>query len=103
MIKTLLLIFVLSLAFFMAFIPHISYAYPLHFDEWDHLTYAKTISPTGTISFPDPFYGEGTVGPASNVWLGYHLLVAVVQQSSGIDWLVLWRFGSSVIFMLTVL
>jgi hypothetical protein len=35
MIKTLLL---LLLAGFMAFIPYIGYAYPLHVDECTHLT-----------------------------------------------------------------
>jgi len=102
MIKTLLLILILLLAGFTAFIPHIGYAYPLHVDEWMHLTYAKTIAQTGAISFPDPFTGEGTVGPGTNVWLGYHIIMATVQKVSGIDWLVLWRFGPSVIFMLTV-
>jgi hypothetical protein len=33
MLKTLLLFLILLLAFFMAFIPHIGYAYPLHVDE----------------------------------------------------------------------
>ena len=103
MTKTLWLILILLLAGFMAFIPHIGYAYPLHVDEWMHLTYAKTIAQTGAISFPDPFTCEGTVGPGSNVWLGYHILMAIVQRVSGIDWLALWRFGPSVIFMLTVL
>jgi hypothetical protein len=55
MLKTLLLILILFLAGFMAFIPHIGYAYALHVDEWMHLTYAKTIAQTGAISFPDPF------------------------------------------------
>ena len=44
MTKTLLL-----LAFLMAFIPYIGYAYPLHVDEWTHLTYAKTIAQTDAI------------------------------------------------------
>ena len=102
MVKILLLILILLLAGVMAFIPHIGYAYPLHVDEWTHLTYAKTIAQTGAISFPDPFTGEGTAGPGSNVWLGYHVLMAIIQKVSGIDWLVLWRYGPSVIFMLTV-
>jgi len=66
MTKTLLLLLILLLAGFLAFIPHIGYAYPLHVDEWMHLTYAKTISETGAISFPDPFTGEGIVGPTGN-------------------------------------
>jgi len=59
MTKTLSLILILLLAGFMAFIPHIGYAYPLHLDEWTHLTYAKTIGRTGTITFPDPFTRAG--------------------------------------------
>ncbi len=46
MLKTLLLLLLL-LAGFMSFIPHIGYAYPLHVDEWMHLTYARTIARTG--------------------------------------------------------
>jgi hypothetical protein len=103
MIRTLLLILILLLAFFVAFIPHIGYLYPLHVDEWMHFTYAKIIAQTGSVSFPDPFTGEGTIGPGSNVWMGYHILMAMVQQITGIDWLLLWRFGPSAIFMLTVL
>jgi hypothetical protein len=55
MTKTILLLLILLLAGFVAFIPHIGYAYPLHVDEWMHLTYAKTITQTSTISFPNPF------------------------------------------------
>jgi hypothetical protein len=52
MLKTLLLILILTPAGFMIFIPHIGYAYPLHVDEWMQLTCAKTIGQTqsGAIS-----------------------------------------------------
>lgn len=104
MTKTLLLILILFLAGFMAFIPHIGYTYPLHADEWTHLTYAKTIAYTGAITFLDPFTGLGTSAPGiDNVWVGYHVLLAVFQEVTGIDWLLLFRFGPSLIFMLTVL
>jgi hypothetical protein len=104
MLKTLLLLLILLLAGFMAFIPHIAYAYPLHVDEWTHLTYTKTISQTGAVTFPDPFTGEGTSAPGiDNVWVGYHVLLAVFQEVTGIDWLLLFRFGPSIVFMLTVL
>ncbi len=104
MTKTLLLILVLLLAFFMAFIPHIGYSFPLHLDEWTHLVYSKAIQQTGAITFPNPFVADdiSEVG-SDNVWVGYHILLAVSQKVTGIDWLVLWRFGPSVIFMLTVL
>lgn len=104
MTKTLLLLLILLLAGFMAFIPHIGYAYPLHVDEWTHLTYAKTVAGTGSIIFPDPFTGQATSGtPGNNVALGFYLLWAIVQQVSGIDWMLIFRFGPSLIFMLTVL
>jgi hypothetical protein len=51
MTKTLLLILILMLAFFMALIPHIGCAYPSHVDEWTHLTYARTIAQGGAIRF----------------------------------------------------
>ena len=57
MTKTLLLILILLPAGFMAFSPHIGYAYPLHVDEWTHLTYAKNIARTGAISFPNQYSG----------------------------------------------
>ena len=104
MTKTLLLLLILLLAFFMALIPHIGYAYPLHVDEWTHLTYAKTVVGIGSMTFPDPFTGRGPIGlPGNNVALGFYILWAIFQQVSGIDWLLLWRFGPAVIFMLTVL
>jgi len=64
MTKTLLLLLILLLAFFMAFIPHIGYAYPLHVDEWSQLTYCRVAAETGHIAFEDPFiseYGGGRV------------------------------------------
>jgi len=104
MTKTLLLLIILLLAGFVAFIPHIGYAYPMHLDEWTHLTYAKTITQTGYITFSDPFTGEGTSAPGSdNVWIGYHVLLAVFREVTGIDWLLLIRFGPALVFMLTVL
>jgi len=49
MAKTLLLLLILLLAFFMSFIPHTGYAYPLHVDERMLLTDAKTIAQMGAI------------------------------------------------------
>jgi hypothetical protein len=49
MTKTLLLILILFLAFFMAFNPHIGYAYPVHLDEWMHHTHARTIAQAGAV------------------------------------------------------
>lgn len=42
-IKTyhLVLVPILALAFYMSFIPHLNYPYPLHLDEWLHLSYSN--------------------------------------------------------------
>ncbi len=95
--------FILLLAFYMAFIPHIGYAYPLHGDEWMHMTYAETVAQTGSITFPDPFTGQGEVGVGSNLWVGFHIFWAMFQQVSGIPWIELFRYFPSIIFMFTVL
>ncbi|MCX6004915.1 MAG: hypothetical protein NT082_04510, partial [Chloroflexi bacterium] len=101
--NSVLLVFILLLAFYMANIPHIGYAYPLHVDEWMHMTYAETIVQTGSITFPDPFTGQGEVGVGSNLWVGFHIFWAVFQQVSGIPWIPLFRYFPAIIFMLTVL
>jgi hypothetical protein len=103
MLKTLLLILILLLAFFMAFIPHIGYAYPLHLDEWLHLAHTNALIEAGSITYPDPFYGKEITGLLSSQEVNYHLLLASLSEVSGIDWLVLFRFGPSLVLMLTVL
>ena len=97
------LLLILALAFCMAFIPHIGYAYPLHVDEWMHMTYAETIAGTGAITFPDPFTGLTYINLGDNLWVGYHILWAMLQQVSGIPWIPLFRYFPSIIFMITVL
>ncbi len=101
--RIIILIPILALAFFMAFIPHLGYAYPVHVDEWMHLTYSETIVQAGSTTFPDPFTGQGTIGVGSNAWVGFHILWAIVQQVSGISWLPLFRYFPALIFLLTVL
>ncbi len=97
------LLLILALAFCVAFIPHIGYAYPLHADEWMHMTYAETIAQTGSITFPDPFMGQTNINLGDNLWVGHHILWAMFQQVSGIPWIPLFRYFPSIIFMITVL
>jgi hypothetical protein len=97
------LLLILALAFSMAFIPHIGYAYPLHVDEWMHMTYAETIAQTGSITGPDPFTGMTNINLGDNLWVGFHILWAMFQQISGIDWIILFRYFPSIIFILTIL
>ncbi|MGA2158538.1 MAG: hypothetical protein ABSG90_04905 [Dehalococcoidia bacterium] len=103
MFKVFGLLLILALAFCMSFIPHIGYAYPLHVDEWMHMTYAETIAQTGSITFPDPFTGLTNINLGDNLWVGFHILWAMFQQVSGIDWIILFRYFPSIIFMITVL
>ena len=101
--NSVLLVFILLLAIYMAFIPHMGYAYPFHGDEWMHMAYAETVAQTGAITFPDPFTGLGEVGLGSNLWVGFHIFWAIFQQVSGIPWIGLFRYFPAVIFMFTVL
>ncbi len=34
---------ILALAFYIAFIPHLNYPYPVHIDEWVHLAWSKAM------------------------------------------------------------
>jgi len=103
MTKTLLLILILLLAFFMAFIPHIDYAYPLHLDEWIHLAHSKAVVETGSITYADPLSGKEVAGLLSSQEVNYHLWLGMLQQVGGMDWLLLFHFGAALVFMLTVL
>lgn len=94
---------ILGLAFYVAFIPHQNYPYPLHVDEWLHLAYSEAMLRAGSTTFTDPFSGQGVLGFSSNLEAGFHLFWGVFQGISGISWLAIFRYFPSVIFMLTVL
>ena len=93
----------LGLAFYIAFIPHQNYPYPVHVDEWVHLAYSKAMLGAGSTTFTEPFYGESTIGLSSNLEAGFHLFWGVFQGISGISWLTIFRYFPSFIFMITVL
>ena len=89
----LMLLPILGLAFYIAFIPHLDYQYALHVDEWIHLVRSKTIMGAGSTTYPGLFLLE----------VGFHLFWGVFQYLSGISWMVIFRYFPSVIFMFTVL
>ncbi len=99
----LMLLPILGLAFYMAFIPHQNYPYPVHIDEWVHLTYSKAMLHESSTTFIDPFLGQSTIGLSSNLEAGFHLFWGVFQQLSGISWMVIFRYFPSIIFMITIL
>ena len=49
---------IMALAFYIAFIPHQGYPYPIHVDEWVHLAFSKAMVQAGSTTFVDPFFGQ---------------------------------------------
>ena len=96
------LIPVLALAFYIGFIPHQEYPYPVHLDEWNNYAYSQAIITSHSISFPDPWAGGGVL-LYPNPEVGYNVFWSVLHMISGIPLLTIFRFFPSIMFMLTVL
>ncbi len=94
---------VLALAFYVAFIPHQGYPFPVHIDDWIHLAHSEAILKAGSTTYIEPFLGETTMGLSSNLELGFQLFFGVFQRISGISWFTIFRYFPSLILMLTVL
>jgi hypothetical protein len=94
---------VMALAFYLAFIPHQAYPYPVHIDDWVHLANAEAIMKAGSVAYTEPFFGRGMVGLGSNLELGFQLFWGVFQSISGIDWMTIFRFFPPVLLAVTVL
>lgn len=100
--KDLLLVPVLGLAFYMAFIPNLGYQFPVHVDEWLHIVHANSLMAAGSVHYADPFYGVGTGGIVGAFEAGFHALTGIFQRLSGLSWETIVRFGPGVIFMFTI-
>jgi len=94
---------ILGLAFYIAFIPHVNYSYPVHIDEWVHMAHANAIMGAASTTYTDPFSGQISYSLASNLEAGFQMFWGVFQRISGISWLVIFRYFPGVIFMITVL
>ena len=101
--STYLLLPIIALAFYLAFIPHQGYPYPVHIDSWVHLAYSEAMLQAGSTTFPEPFFGKPTISLGSNLEAGFHLFWGVFHQISGISWLTIFRYFPSIIFVITVL
>ena len=100
----LILVPILGLAFYMAFIPHANYSYPLHVDEWAHLAYSKATLQASSTTYVDPWLGQSTVGLQSpDLEAGFHVFWGVFHQISGISWLTIFRYFPGIVFILIVL
>ncbi len=100
--STWLLLPVLLLAFYVAFIPHLDYAFPVHLDEWIHMANAEAIMQYGSTTYPNPL-GSNMQTISTNLELGFQLFWGVFQQISGIPWPDIVRFFPSVILVFTAL
>ena len=82
---------ILAFAFFMAFIPHLTYAYPLHVDEWYHFGRSQALTQAQTITLPDSYEN------------GFFLFISNIKLFTGLSWVNVFLFFPGIIFMLTVL
>jgi hypothetical protein len=97
------LILILGLAFYLAFIPHQSYPYPVHVDEWAHLSYANEIIKEGkAFGLSNPYNGGAPIIDQLGE-VGFQTFLAVFHLTSDIDWLTIFKYLPSIIFMLTIL
>jgi hypothetical protein len=99
----LLLLPVMALAFFIAFIPNLHYPYPVHIDEWVHVAHTDALLQAGGLNYHDPFSGLGTAGLVGVLESGFHVLFGVFYKISGLSWLTIVRYMPSVVFMITTL
>ncbi|MBA7477562.1 hypothetical protein ES707_12973 [subsurface metagenome] len=84
---------ILVLAFYIAFIPHLNYPYPLHVDEWVHIARTNALMHPGSVNYPGSFLLEA----------GFHIFLGTFQNISGISWMTIFRYSPSIIFVITVL
>ncbi|MDP3955189.1 MAG: hypothetical protein Q8Q15_02395, partial [bacterium] len=99
----LILLPILGLAFYLAFIPHRDYPYPLHVDEWVHLARSAAMLQAGDTTFLDPFFGQATMNLSSNLEAGFQLFWSIFQSISGISWMTIFRYFPAIIFVISVL
>ena len=90
LIRVILLVAIIALAFFMALYPRLDYPYPLHVDEWMHLGHTTQILNTGSLDYPHPFRG-GQLEVWGHPETGYYLWFGTSLLATGSPWLLLAR------------
>lgn len=94
----LILLLIIILAFYIAYIPHFNYTYPIHLDEWLALGSSQTMLDEGHF-----IMGSGQMGSGRYLEAGFHLFWGIFHQISGIPWMDIFRFFPGIIFIITVL
>ena len=102
-ISAYLMLPIMALAFYIAFIPHQSYPYLVHIDEWCHLAHSEAILQAGSTTYIDPFDGKFVRSLGTNLEAGFHLLWGIFHQISGVSWLTIFRYFPGIILLITVL
>jgi hypothetical protein len=93
---------ILGLAFYLAFIPHQGFPFPVHVDEWVHLACTNELMTNGgTAGLTSPFSG-GTPLWNQTFEVGFHLFWGIFQKITGMPWLDIIKYFPAIIFMLTV-
>lgn len=95
-----LLLLILSMAFYINFIPHMEYRLPLHVDEWRHFAESQAILDAQSIAYVEPYLGEWI---SNDLEIGFHVFLAIYQKITGIDWVPIFVYLPGVIFIFTVL
>ena len=67
------------------------------------MAYSKAIMQAGSITYLEPFIGQWIMDINSNLETGFHLLLGISQQVTGLSWLTISRYFPGIIFMMTVL
>jgi len=99
LIELAILAAILCFSFYMAYIPHLDYPYPLHIDEWYHYGMSQELLEEGGLGFEEPFFGETAV--EDNPEVGYHLFLSQIKLFTGLTWPDIFRFLPAFIFVFT--
>jgi len=78
---------VFVLTFYIVFIPHIDYPYPLHVDEWVHLVRSTAMLESGSITIAEPLLGRAPLSLSDYLEAGFQLFWTVFQSVRGIFWM----------------
>ena len=84
-------------SFWVGMSPHWDYPYPLHVDEWIHISLAQSSLDSGGLVYPNP-YGSGEISYHQE--MGFHLLLGYLKTASGLPWMIIYRVGPGVLLAL---
>lgn len=90
------LLFILLIATFLTFYPHLNYPYPLHVDEWFHISEAKMIASNQKT---DWYSGKAFNLGMERAW---HITLAIIQKLFNPS-ITQWAFLPTIIHILGII